>query len=309
MAMLDESAPRNHNQPPLEELLGEETTALQRRAYELIDHAGRAVVTDDETAGKAAVIVKMMIDHGKKIDGAREERKRPFLEGGRTVDQHFHAIAEPLVGSDPKKKLGGAAAKVAAMVDAFRREQERKADEERRRLAEEARKQRLAAEAAERARQEAEERERRAAEESARRIREAEEAAARANSKAAAEKAARERAAAEAERKAQEAAARERQLQAEIERRRAQDAAAALARQAAEVKVAPIDSGVGVKASGRKTYAAVITDLTVAIRHCRKVDEASVKEAVQKIYDKQVRAGVRDLPGANVIEDSATTFR
>src|SRR5258708_960507 len=155
MSMITEDLPpRTHNQPPLDELLAEETTVLQRRAYDLIDAAGRAIVTDEETAGKAALLTKMMIDHGKKIDQAREERKRPFLEGGRAVDQHFHAIAEPLVGIDPKKKLGGAAAKVAAMVDAFRREQERKADEERRRLEEAARKQRLAAEAAERARQE-----------------------------------------------------------------------------------------------------------------------------------------------------------
>lgn len=303
-----ETTPRDHNQPPLTELLVEETAALKARADELIGAAGRAIVKDEETAGRAALLAKMMIEHGKKIETAREERKKPFLDSGRTVDAHFILLRTPLCGADPKK-LGGEVARVVGLVDTFRRDQERKAAEERHRLEEEARKASEAAEAAARAQREAEERERRTAEESARKIREAEEAGRRSGNREAAEKAARERAERDAAQQREEAAATQRRLDAEMEQRRQTERAAELQRQADATKAATIDSGYGVKAVGRKVYKAEITDLTAAIRHCRKVDEASIKEAVQKIYDRQVRAGVRELPGATVTEDSATSIR
>lgn len=293
-----------HNQPPLDELLRDETQALAQRTAELLAAVPRTVVTDRDSAEKATAFAGMIRSHAAKIEAAREERKRPFLEAGRTVDAHYQALRAPLIGSDPKR-LGGAAAEVVAKIDAFRREEQAKADAERRRLEEEARQARERQAAAERAQREAEERARREQQEAERKVREAEAAARAASDREAQEKAARERAEADAERQRQEAAAAQRRLDAEI----AASQAAELERQAAAVKAAPIDSGYGVKAFGRKVCRVEITDLTAAIRHARKLNEAPIREAVQSIYDRQARAGVRDLPGATVTEDTATTIR
>lgn len=299
-------APIGHNLPPLADQLVEETIDLKRRAEALAEAADRATVTDDDTAGKAALLVKMMRDHRKVIDDDRVARKAPYLEAGRAVDAHFAGLAGLVATLDGKGKVvGGPEARVAGLVDEYRREQERKAAAERARLEEEARQERLRAEAAARAQREAEERARRDAEEAARKIREAEAEAARAGDKAKAEEAARLR----AEQEARDAKAREDALKAEIAARAAQDAAEALERQAAATKAGPIDSGFGAKASGRTTWKATITDLTAALKHARKVDEARIRAAVQEVYDRQVKAGVRELPGADVIAETTTIYR
>lgn len=295
---------------PLAEMLVDETGDVKKRAEDLAGAVGRAVITDDETAGKATLLASMIKKHVDLIDETRETRKRPFLEAGRTVDAHFSAIAGIVATFDGKRKLiGGPLSTLMGKIDTHRREQEAKAEAERRRLAEEARKQREAAELAERQRLAAEAETRRIQEDAERRIREAEEAAQRSNDLAAQAEARRQRAAADAQREKDEAAARERQMQAELDQRRAAEAAADLERQAAATKAGPIDSGYGAKASGRKVFTAEIIDLTAAIRHCRKVDEATLKAAVQQIYDRQVKAGVRELPGATVTESSATVIR
>lgn len=289
-----------HNQPPLTELLAEETVALKSRADDLIASAGRAKVEDDETAGRATTLAKMLAEHSKAIDKAREERKAPFLEAGRTVDRHFGALKQP---------VDVAKGQVVALLDAYRRKKEAEAAAERRRLEEEARKAREAAEAAERERRRIEEeaaRQRREAEEAQRR---AEEEARRQGDAAKAAEAARAREAAARQRAEEERKADEERLAAEVEARRQRERADELAKQAAETTAAPIASEYGQKAFAKKVFKARITDLTAAIRHCRKVDEAAIREAVQKIYDRQVRAGVRELPGADVTEDSATVIR
>lgn len=288
------------NAPPLAERLADETAPLLARAKELAASAGRAAVTDEETAGKATLLAKMIKEHVAKIEAEREQVKKPYLEAGRTVDAHYKGIASTL--ADPLKSIIG-------MVDAYRREQEAKAAAERRRLEEEARKQREAAEAAARAQREAEEREQRAAEEAARKVREAEEAAQRAANREAAAEAARKAAEARAEQEKAERQAAQRRLEAELEERAHRERAEALGRQAATAKAGPIDSGYGTKAHARKVYRAEITDMTAAIRHARKVDESAVRAAVQAIYDRQVKAGVRELPGAVVHEETTTVIR
>lgn len=117
---------------PPPEMLAEETAALSARSTELLGAAERCHVQDDDTAGRAVTLAKMLKDHAKKIDTTRADRKAPYLEAGRVIDGHFKALVQP---------VEAAAQKVVAMVDAFRREQERRAEEERRRLAEEARRQ------------------------------------------------------------------------------------------------------------------------------------------------------------------------
>ena len=242
-----------HNSADLSAILAEESEPLKTRAESLIAAFGRAAVTDDETAGKAATLAKMMKECQKAIDEARVARKEPFLEGGRTVDAHFKAISATLDG--PIKSTVG-------MIDAFRREQEAKAEAERRRLAEEARKQQEQAEAAERARL----------------------AAIQSGDGAAA-------------------------LDAEMAARTADENAQAIAARAASVTAAPIDGGMGAKAFGRKVWTAEITDQKAALKHAMKVDSAAIMAAVQSVYDRQVKAGVRDLPGATVHETTQTVIR
>jgi hypothetical protein len=141
-------------------------------------------------------------------------------------------------------------------------------------LEDEARRQREAAETAERARHAAEEAQRRAT------------------------------TAAEAEK------ARRQKAENELAARKAADSAAQFeARAAAAETPAVIYSGYGPRASRRVVYRVEIVDLSLALRHCLKVDQHRIRESVQDIYNKQLRAGVRDLPGAKIIEDSVTTVR
>jgi hypothetical protein len=97
-------------------------------------------------------------------------------------------------------------------------------------------------------------------------------------------------------------------LDAEIAAAAAQDRAAQAAQAAARIEAAPIQSGVAT-ASKRTTYRAEITDIKAALKHAAKVDARAILAAVQAIYDRQVRAGVRDLPGAAVHAETSTVVR
>jgi type IV secretory pathway VirB10-like protein len=264
-----------HNLPPLGEQLVLETIALETRIAERVASAQeRAVVATEDDAEKATLLLAMMRELYGEIDAARIERKAPYLEAGRGIDAHFTELQLPLVGPSPKQKLTGAYGELHARLDAFRRRQEAEATAERRRLEEEARRQREAAEAAERARLQAEQAQRDAATQVER------------------EKARRQKA------------------EAELAQRKAQDAAAQFdARAAAAEAPQTIHSGYGPRASRRTVYRVEIVDLSLALRHCLKVDQHKIRDAVQAVYDRQLRAGVRELPGAKIIEDSITQVR
>ena len=298
------------NEPPLTEQLIEETAEFTKRVKQLESNAEKATATNDETAQKATLLAGLMKDVLGEIDKAREDRKRPFLVAGRQVDAHFNGIAGLLATTDTKGKLvSGPLFKVLGLVDEYRRKKEAEAAAERRRLEEEARKQREAAEVAERAWLAAEERERQAAEAAARRIREAEEAARLATTKAAREKAQREAAEAEALRQREAAAAQKRQHEAALAALDADREAGRLERQAEATIAMPLMTPYGVSARRRTVWIADITDLNAALRHAITVDRAAIVAAVQQIFDRQVRAGVRELPGATVREDSGTSIR
>lgn len=306
-ATLDERHQIGANHPPLADILTQETVDLRHRADELVATAALMDVTDEDTAGRATALVKMIKDHAADIEKARQVRKEPNIQEGRTIDGHFNAMKAPLIGED-KGKLGGAAGPLDQKITALRKQREAEAAAERARLEEAARMERENARKAEEARQAAEAEQRRAAAEAERKIEEAQAAAAAAGHAALADKLAREQAEARAERDRHEAQLRERNLQAEIDRRKAEDAARELERLAAETKPAAI-GGYGAKASGREKWTATITDLKLALKHAMKVDEEAIRAAVQGIYDRQVKAKVRSLPGATVTEDSTTTYR
>lgn len=269
----------------LAEVLAETTEAMVARAADLAAAAGRAAVTDEETAGKATILAKMIRDHVKAVDEAREQAKKPYLEAGRTIDAHYNGIAGALVTYDAKKRpVGGPLHDVIGMIDAYRREQDRLAAEARQRLEDEARAAREAAAAADRARQAAEA-------EAARQA----EAARLAGDREAVAKA--------------EAEAAQRSLAAEVEQRRAAERAAELDRQAAATKAAPIDTGLGVKASGRTTYQGTIVDFDKAIRWAVKLDRPAILAAVQSVVDRQVRAKNHAIPGVEVNAVTSTVIR
>ena len=264
-----------HNLPPLGALLVEETGEFKTRVAERVTSAReRAVVAGEDDAEKATLLVVMCRELYLEIENARGERKAPYLEAGRIIDAHFADLVLPLVGPSPKQKLGGAAGELHARLDAYRKRKEAEAAAERARLEAEARRQREAAETAERKRREAEEAQRRAASDAER------------------EKARREKA------------------EAELAARTAADAAVDLEARALNAEApAVIHSGYGPKASRRTVYRVEIVDLSLALRHCLKVDQHKIRDAVQAVYDRQLRAGVKELPGAKIIEDSITQVR
>lgn len=299
-----------HNAPPeptLAEQLATETAALDVRTEALAAGAGRATVTDRDSAEKATLLAGMIKDQLAAIDLAREARKRPFLEGGRAVDAHFNGLAGRLATFDPKRKLiGGPLAAVLDLVDKFRREEQARTDAERIRLEAIAQAERDKAAAAIRAQQEAGAREQQAAIDAAARVRQAEAAAAAAGDWAAEEAAA----AARAEQRATDAAASERRMAAELEARRAEETAAAAQRQAtAAAAPARVNTGLGVMATGRKVVIVTITDLPAALAHCLATAAPEVRALCQTILERQARAKIRGMPGCTITDDTATSIR
>lgn len=117
-----------HNNPPtdaeqLRQWLATENEKLLSRAKELAEAVERmpAEITDDETAGKATDIIKMINGARSALETARKDRKKPFLDGGRMVDSFF---------DDPMAKLDLAKAKANKPLEQWIK---KKADEERRR--------------------------------------------------------------------------------------------------------------------------------------------------------------------------------
>jgi hypothetical protein len=291
------------NEPPdlpertLPEILVEETVQLRARAADLVEQVGKANPKDEENC---VLLAGMIRDFLREVDTARKERKEPFLTASRAVDAHFNSLAG---------LLAAAQTRIVGIVDENRRRREEAAAAERRRLQAEAEAQRRKAEEEARKRAEAESVAQRKIAEAERLRREAEERAA-----AAKDAESRQRARAEAAEAARardleaQRAAQEQRVQEQAERQ-ATASAEALDRQAEQTTAAPTRSVYGVTASARVTYKATITDLTAAIRHARRIDGAAVEACIQQIYDRQVRAGVRTLPGATVDPVTTTTIR
>ncbi len=137
----------NSGAVPLAELLAEELASGKARADELVAAAAEALIASDQDAEKVTALVALIRSHHKFLDGEREARKRPFLEGVRTVDAAYGAVIQPLVfargGNNGRGGLG-------AMLTQWQQKREAEARVERERI--EA-KQRAREEEAERARE------------------------------------------------------------------------------------------------------------------------------------------------------------
>lgn len=111
------------------EKYGEVLAVADALAMQSIDN-----VTDDETAGHAVDLIKQINEASKEVEKIRKEEKEPYLTKCRLVDGFF---------GDYTTSLASAKAKTQKPLDVFAR---KKAEEERKRLAEEAERKRLEAE-------------------------------------------------------------------------------------------------------------------------------------------------------------------
>lgn len=141
MSLADNAAPIGHNlrdelSIEIEEALAEFEARFAARSGE----AERAFVTDDDSAGRAATLAKVLADISKGAERRRVEIKEPYLAASRKIDGAFVTFIES-VETVRKKVIG--------LIGAYQRELERRALEERQRLAREAEEKEAAARDAE----------------------------------------------------------------------------------------------------------------------------------------------------------------
>lgn len=144
---MNDTPTTGHNMPPadanpIRDRLEEDYVSLTDRHAELLAGIERApeTVDDAETNGKMIDFVKQLKLTAKQAEGYRDDEKKPYLEGGRTVDAWFKAKQATLL--DGAKKLEGRITvwqrKVAEEERKARAETERLAREEQERLEREA---------------------------------------------------------------------------------------------------------------------------------------------------------------------------
>ena len=299
-----------HNKPPeptLEEQLEAETAEMATRARDLAASAGRVAITDEESAGRATLLAKMMVSLRNTLEEARVARVKPFLDGQRAVNGHFRNLDQIVALTDTKGRVtGGPHKTVLDALDQWAIAKERAAAAEKARLEAEARAARKAAEEAEAKRKAEAEAAEIAQREAQRKIDEMEKAARAAGDAAAANAAALAR----AEQRAAEAEAEQKRLANEIEAADQADEAARLELKAAQTVAAPTRSSVGgFTAFQRTTKKVVITNWKEALTHCLAIAPDEIKAAIQAVYDRQLKAKVTSLPGADILESKSTSVR
>lgn len=256
-------APRDHNKPPLDELiplefrekLTEDRPDFLQKVADLVAAAERAKAEDDDTLGRCGDLVKAYRTAIGHIEAAHKTIKQPYLDGGRLVDAERKMLIGPV--EDAKRKVEGIANAYVAKKDAEARAERARIEAE----------QRAAAEAAAKAEREREEAER-AAERAAL-------AAATADERAAADARA-----AEAAKKAEEAMA-----------------AAALA-PAIPDRPEQIRSDAGATVSGKQEWKSEVIDYEIAF--IAVADDENVRAAIDKAIARRVRAGSRKIGGVRI---------
>lgn len=290
--------PAGHNNPPspieiLKAELADETKTLRERAALLVETAKEFVVDSEDKAERGTAMAAMLRTCANEVEDARKARKAWPWQQCQTIDETFRSIAEPLVGTDPKKPAGLYGSLVNG-IDVYRRKRE-----------EEAAAQRRALEAAETA----------AREKAAQAIRDAEAAAER--DRIQLERAQATLTAADpAEREKAARAVATLTRTAEVRRVTTETVVAAAltkadtyAAQAATTVAAPIDSGLGAKASSRKDTVFTIDNFGKALAHARKIDPDAIRTVVNAVIQRQINAKVKTFPGVTFTEQSKTVIR
>ena len=85
-----------HNRPPLAEALDAETAALRRRAAEIVELAGKAVIVDDDSAKKVTDLAVKCADIEDEIKTARLARSKPFRDAVDLINNIYGDIARPV---------------------------------------------------------------------------------------------------------------------------------------------------------------------------------------------------------------------
>jgi hypothetical protein len=298
----DTTLPADHqigaNNPPspidiLKSELAEETEGHRARAKLLAETAKDFTVDSEEKAERGTAMAAMLRGCANAIEESRKERKQLPWEQCRTIDMTFKEIYFPLVGADPAKPAGLYGALVNG-IDVYRRKREEEAAAKRRELE--------AAETASR-------------EKAAQVLRDAEAAAERDRIKleqaqatlSATDPAEREKAAREVATLTRTADVR--RITTETVVGAALAKADTYAAQAATTVAAPLDSGLGAKAFGRKETVFTIDDFGKALAHARKIDPDAIRTAVEEIITRQIKAKVKTFPGVTFTETSKTVVR
>lgn len=142
--MNDMTPPKGHNKPPAYD--EEKRAALEAEARDFADAAGEWAdlkeIDTEERAEKANDFLAQGRNLHRRIEDVRTAEKKPHLDAGKEVDAAFSLL---------KDIVESAAKKVKPLMEAFLKEQQRKADEARRAAEKAAREEAEAAEAARRA--------------------------------------------------------------------------------------------------------------------------------------------------------------
>lgn len=133
-------APIGHNKPPVEDdvraqfreaLLDERPTFLQR-VDEIEEAVTRVDVKDDDTLGRAGELVRVIRAHSQHVDETHKRVKAPYLAAGRVADAEKNALAGRL--DVAKRAVERSMNAYAAEKLRKEREEQAKADEQRRKL-------------------------------------------------------------------------------------------------------------------------------------------------------------------------------
>lgn len=91
--------PRDHNKPPLDELLNIEMQPFIARKDDLLAGVARmpAAITDADVCERAADVVKLLAGCWRNAEASRTSTKEPFLAAGRLVDSRYKKeVLDPL---------------------------------------------------------------------------------------------------------------------------------------------------------------------------------------------------------------------
>jgi hypothetical protein len=124
-----------HNRPPLSEELDQEVAPLAARQTAMLEIARRAVVIDDESAGKVNDLKIQVKALEEQITRARDDRLRPYLLCCDMVRKQYNPLITGLSAAYGDRTGG-----LSGLLNGYVRLRAAAAEDERRRLAAEQRK-------------------------------------------------------------------------------------------------------------------------------------------------------------------------
>lgn len=128
--MNDMTATIGHNlRDPLDSEIEHALTEFKSQFDERAGDIDSCRVTNEDEAGRATALAGILMDIADTAEKRRVELKDPYLKGGKKIDSAFKSFDEIVVAA--KKRI-------LAMINAYAREQDRKAEEAAAKAAQEA---------------------------------------------------------------------------------------------------------------------------------------------------------------------------